>query len=157
MATHSFKGAHFATFPPKLVEPCILAGVPERCCAECGAPWERIVEKERYSQRPNSRPVGDARGKTPSDFRAGTPQQMAQCVRTKTIGHRPACKCNGATTAGTVFDPFFGAGTTGLVACELGRRWIGIELNPEYAEMARSRIAPVDVQGDLFRMAQSED
>ena len=29
VATHSFKGAHFATFPPKLIEPCILAGCPE--------------------------------------------------------------------------------------------------------------------------------
>ena len=38
IATHSFKEAHFATFPPKLVEPCIKAGTSEKgCCAECGA------------------------------------------------------------------------------------------------------------------------
>ena len=43
--THSFKGAHFATFPPKLVEPCIKAGTSERgVCGECGAPWKRQVE-----------------------------------------------------------------------------------------------------------------
>jgi hypothetical protein len=40
----------------------------------------------------------------------------------------------------TVLDPFAGAGTTGLVALRLGRRFIGIELNPEYCEMARRRI-----------------
>ena len=40
IATHSFKEAHFATFPPALVEPCILAGTSERgVCGECGAPW----------------------------------------------------------------------------------------------------------------------
>ena len=47
VATHSFKGAHFATFPPKLVEPCIKAGTSEAgCCAQCGAGWVRVVEKQ---------------------------------------------------------------------------------------------------------------
>lgn len=41
---------------------------------------------------------------------------------------------------GTVLDPFFGAGTTGLVAEYLGRHCIGIELNPEYARLAQRRI-----------------
>ena len=42
--THSYKGAHFATFPPALVEPCIKAGTSERgVCGECGAPWKRVV------------------------------------------------------------------------------------------------------------------
>ena len=71
VATKPFRGAHFATFPPQLIEPCILAGCPEE---------------------------------------------------------------------GTVLDPFFGAGTTGLVAQRHNRRWIGCELNPEYAEIARKRI-----------------
>lgn len=67
----TFKGAHFATYPPDLIEPCILAGCP---------------------------------------------------------------------LGGTVLDPFFGAGTTGLVAERNGRRWIGCELNPDYAEIAQRRI-----------------
>lgn len=71
IATRAYKGAHFATFPPALIEPCILAGCP----------------------------VG-----------------------------------------GTVLDPFFGAGTTGLVAEQHGRFWIGCELNPEYAALAMTRI-----------------
>lgn len=76
IATQPFKEAHFATYPPKLIEPCILAGCP--------------------------------------------------------IG-------------GTVLDPFFGAGTTGLVAQQNGRNWIGCELNSEYAEIASRRlgISPV--------------
>ena len=40
----------------------------------------------------------------------------------------------------TVLDPFSGAGTTCLVAEQLGRDSIGIELNPEYAQMSRDRI-----------------
>jgi DNA modification methylase len=34
-----YTGAHFAVFPPALIEPCILAGTPAKCCAICGAPW----------------------------------------------------------------------------------------------------------------------
>lgn len=53
------------------------------------------------------------------------------------------CIKAGCPPGGTVLDPFFGAGTTGLVADRLQRNCIGIELNPAYAEIARKRI-----QGD---------
>jgi len=46
----------------------------------------------------------------------------------------------GCPEGGTVLDPFFGAGTTGLVAKKLFRNYIGIELNPEYVTMAERRI-----------------
>jgi DNA modification methylase len=36
---------HFATFPPKLIEPCVFAGSPPKCCGVCGAPWRRVVER----------------------------------------------------------------------------------------------------------------
>lgn len=49
---------------------------------------------------------------------------------------------------GTVLDPFGGAGTTGLVADRLQRHAVLIELNPEYAELARRRIA--EAAGSLF-------
>lgn len=41
VATQPFKGAHFATFPPALIEPCILAGSSPQACEKCGAPWAR--------------------------------------------------------------------------------------------------------------------
>ena len=66
-----FEGAHFATYPPKLIEPCVLAGCPQ---------------------------------------------------------------------GGTILDPFCGSGTTGIVALNHGRNFIGLELNPDYAEMSRNRI-----------------
>jgi hypothetical protein len=50
------------------------------------------------------------------------------------------CIVAGCPDDGVVLDPFGGAGTTGLVADRLGRDAILIELNPEYAEMARRRI-----------------
>ncbi len=65
------------------------------------------------------------------------------------------CIAAGCPPGGLVLDPFGGAGTTGLVAAQMQRRAILIELNPEYAEMARQRI-----EGDapLFsEMAGSAD
>jgi len=50
------------------------------------------------------------------------------------------CILAGCPEGGVVLDPFFGAGTVGVVALEEGRHFIGIELNPEYCEMARERI-----------------
>ena len=69
--TVPFKGGHYAAYPPKLVETCLLAGCPEE---------------------------------------------------------------------GIVLDPFMGSGTTGMVASQMGRHFVGIELNPEYTELAYKRI-----------------
>ena len=69
--TVPFKGGHYAAYPPKLVETCLLAGCPEN---------------------------------------------------------------------GIVLDPFMGSGTTGMVAKQLNRHYVGIELNPEYTELANARI-----------------
>ena len=80
VTTKPFKGAHFATFPPDLIEPMIKAGCP---------------------------------------------------------------------LGGVVLDPFFGAGTTGVVAMKLGREFIGIELNPAYVEMAKTRI-----YGDILKSTE---
>lgn len=77
VSTSPYRGAHFATFPPKLIEPCVLAGCPEN---------------------------------------------------------------------GVVIDPFFGAGTTGLVAAQFGRDYIGIELNPEYVRIAEKRLSEVQMR-----------
>jgi hypothetical protein len=59
----------------------------------------------------------------------------------ETLGFRPACSCDaGDAIPCTVLDPF-GAGTTGVVAKQHGRSYVGIELNPTYLEMGRERIA----------------
>jgi DNA modification methylase len=87
VATRPYKGAHFATFPPDLIKPCILAGCPE---------------------------------------------------------------------GGTVLDPFGGAGTTGLVATQAGRNAVLCEINPEYVEMARARIAAASL-GEAARAPAEPD
>ncbi len=47
IATAPYPDAHFATFPPALVEPCIKAGTSEKgCCSECGAPWVRQTKTD---------------------------------------------------------------------------------------------------------------
>lgn len=75
VATRPYKGAHFATYPPELIRPCILASCP---------------------------------------------------------------------AGGTVLDPFGGSGTTAQVALEEGRAAVLCELNPDYAELARQRIANIN-------------
>ena len=56
------------------------------------------------------------------------------------------CIKAGCPEGGIVLDPFFGSGTTGLAAQELHRHWVGIELNPEYIEIAKRRTS----QSNLF-------
>ncbi|MBI3825652.1 MAG: site-specific DNA-methyltransferase [Candidatus Rokubacteria bacterium] len=53
----------------------------------------------------------------------------------------PTCGCNAGFEGGIVLDPFMGSGTTALVARELGRRYIGIELNPAYCRIAETRLS----------------
>lgn len=81
VSTKPYAGAHFATMPPDLVEPCIMAGCPE---------------------------------------------------------------------GGTILDPFNGAATVGLVSLQLQRRYIGIELNPDYCKISVDRINMEARQKRLF-------
>ena len=59
------------------------------------------------------------------------------------VGDLVPCSCNVPTAPGVVLDPFMGAGTTGLVAEQLHRDWIGVEINPEYRDLAMKRIGDV--------------
>jgi DNA modification methylase len=52
--------------------------------------------------------------------------------------------------AGTILDPFMGSGTTGVACANLGRRFIGIEIEPKYYDIARKRISDAYAQGRLF-------
>ena len=56
------------------------------------------------------------------------------------LAHRPTCTCDAGTAPATVLDPFAGSGTTGVVALRLNRDFIGIDVSPDYCEMARNRI-----------------
>ncbi len=56
----------------------------------------------------------------------------------------------GCPEGGLVLDPFMGAGTTAVVARKLGRNYVGIELNPEYIEIAEKRLKDESKQLDIF-------
>lgn len=85
--TQPFLGAHFATFPPKLIEPCIRASTK------------------------------------PGDY---------------------------------VLDPFFGSGTVGLVCEQQGRKYVGIEINPLYIELAAKRLCHRTAKSNIIKMAVGE-
>lgn len=53
---------------------------------------------------------------------------------------RPRCRCRAPSSPGLVLDPFVGSGTTAVVAERLQRDWLGIELNPAFARLARQRL-----------------
>ena len=139
--TKPFKEAHFAVFPPDLIKPCILAGTSPRACEICGAPWERIVEREPMEIKRSGR--GVALGKYGKTAASGT---MIKPVTSVTTGWQPTCTCqNEGKGRCIVLDPFAGAGTTLWVAEQLGVDSIGIELNPEYCEIIRRRMAGIEV------------
>lgn len=149
-ASEGLKAAHFATYPRALVRPFVMAGTSERgCCAECGAPWERVVEKSGGTLGSSWHDHADDGYAGMSQYdpskQAGGVGQATDASGSKysvnATGWRPTCTCDaGEPVPCTVLDPFFGAGTTGLVAQELGRRFIGCEIKAEYAEIAVNRL-----------------
>ncbi len=106
VATASFGGRHYATFPAGLIERPLKATCPEKVCNACGRPWSQVNGSLR-----------------------------------------PDCRCKAGARPGLVLDPFIGAGTTAVVAEQLGRDWLGIELNPEFAQLALQRIEAARRQG----------
>lgn len=139
ISSEPLKEKHYAAYPSELVYRCLAAGTSaEGYCKACGAPWVRVVEAEKWSTRPNSRPVG-TRGNCDSDFRAlGDPQQAGQMASTRTLGWRPSCECpDPAPRPGLVLDPFAGSGRTAIVARRLQLDFVGVELNPDYAAMCK--------------------
>lgn len=135
--TAPYRDAHFATFPPRLVETPILAGSPEMgSCSACGAPWRRIVAV--WYENPGNRTTNGPRSLENRGFTAGFEERLVK--KTETLGFQPSCVCLAPREPAVVLDPFIGSGTTAVVALNLGRSCIGIELNPEYAQMARDRV-----------------
>lgn len=142
--TAAFPGSHFATFPPRLVEPLIKAATSERgCCPACLAPWVRVLG--------DAKPTGgrgaangfkrDARlSYADADGARGDDTVWVPKTR-ETTGWQPSCRCPPADPIPcVVLDPFAGAFTTSLVCERLGRDSIAIELNEEYARMGQNRL-----------------
>jgi DNA modification methylase len=131
VSTRPYSGAHYATFPEALIEPCILAGSAAQACEVCGAPWRRVVERALE----NANDTRPDRG-IPGRVGLGHNKMRAGDSSTKTLGFAPSCSCEGNTGAGkcVVLDPFAGSGTVGKVAMRYQRSAILIELNATYIE-----------------------
>jgi len=144
--TTGYKGAHFAVYNPKLIEPLIKSATSEKgCCPKCGSPWARVIDKGFT--------VHD--GDTESQYQVGTTANRLALLRqasrergseyasqSSTIGWLPTCECGTQETEPCrVLDPFSGAGTTALVAERLGLDSIGIDTSAEYIALAEARLA----------------
>ena len=102
-----------------------------------GDPWERVVEVSDPASR-----LGDSWHDHKDDIgrgQRGVPSAQNALIRS-TTGWQPTCDHDSEPMPSVVLDPFCGSGTTGVVALRHGRSFIGIELNPEYIELARKRI-----------------
>ena len=144
IATQPYKGAHFATYPEKLVEPCILAGTSAQgVCSKCRAPWERVTERPEspHYGLTERKFVDESAASRLALARQAARERGAEYAQTVSItGWQHTCTHELEPIPATVLDPFSGSGTTGVVALRHGRSFIGIELNPDYIELARERI-----------------
>ncbi len=142
VATQPYSGAHFATWPPALVERMVKAGTSERgVCPTCGAPHKRIIEKSAAVNAPRNpndvRPYDAASG-----YNNGNGATTLHKTRhVETVEWRPTCAHAAAPVPATVLDPFAGSGTTLMVARKLGRVGLGFDLSYTYLyENARPRL-----------------
>ena len=139
VTTKPYPDAHFAVYPPELCEKPIKATCPPKVCAECGAPYEREVERDFQGDNRDRRDDHAALEVSEDNLaRAPGDWEPTEC---EFKGWTQTCDCDTTETrAGIALDPFAGAGTTLMVAKRLGRRFAGIDLNPEYVAMAQKRV-----------------
>jgi DNA modification methylase len=138
--TQGYSEAHFATWPEALVERVLKAGCPEWVCVACGKARERLTEAS-YGKSPAHGAGPTVRKRNENvDVNGWAGETMPRLAKTtKTVGWSD-CGCGQGFTPGVCLDPFIGSGTTALVARRLGRKAVGVELNPEYAQMAARRL-----------------
>ena len=136
VSTKSFKGAHFATFPMDLIEPCVLAGCPEKICISCGKSYERVMQRPKQLEVERNKRSGQNDRKV-----GGVLDKYNRENPPIDLGLQKQCNCEtNETKAGTVLDPFGGSGTTGIVAANHNRHAVLCELNQEYIDLAKDRI-----------------
>lgn len=135
---------HYAVMASEVARTCIKAGSSERgCCPHCRAPWERVVEVERNGKSLVNAPAEQHLPTLPHGLRIDPTRRLGpevQDVRRST-GWQPTCTCPPhEPVPSLILDPFAGACTTGVVALQEGREFLGCELNPEYARLGERRM-----------------
>jgi hypothetical protein len=139
LASEPFSEAHFATFPPTLVYQLLLPSISKAgCCPACGCQYAPVVEtKFRKLQETNN---WNKTCDNPNNNRDCTTHPRG-VNDSRVISYRPTCTCQaGEPVPPRVLDPFSGSATVGQVCQFMHADYTGIELNPEYIEMAKRRI-----------------
>jgi hypothetical protein len=148
---------HFASYPSDLVRRCVLGWSPSGWCTACGEARRPVVDKGGLtddgialaaSRNPSSPDTYEAAGvwgaqtENYATMRRLSGPEIARLSEPRTItGYACACPTTAApTTPAVVLDPFAGTGTTVLVADQLGRHGIGIDLSADYLRLAEWRI-----------------
>lgn len=144
--TEPYPEAHFAVFPEKLVETPILAGCPSMICKKCGKAREKILTTE-YEVAGKGNANMKRKGGEKDDLVARPYETRMLAIRTSE-GYTD-CGCNAGFESGVVLDPFAGSGTTGAVAKRLGRKYIGIDLNPSYYKLHKKRLQAIPLPMEL--------
>jgi site-specific DNA-methyltransferase (adenine-specific) len=139
--TASFKGAHFAVYPPQLLEGPLDATCPRFVDKKTGKAREITIEKksiERHelpTDNPNYRPAR-------YDGKYTQGQRFAAYYDKGYTDGRD----DDEFIPGVVLDPFFGSGTTAEVAMKQGKDWVGIELNEDFEKISRKRLEPTKIE-----------
>lgn len=142
----NYSGAHYATMPLELAAISVLGGTSEGgACAKCRAPYKRVTRKGDHDREAQKRAGGNDDGeyhgkgvKDYSDHGAEDPSALKKRIlagmrKVETVGWEQTCKCEspGNPVPCIVMDPFSGSATTGAVALQHGRAYLGIELFEE--------------------------
>lgn len=141
--TRAMAEAHFAVFPEALVETPITAGCPTDVCTECSKPKIIQYDTDKINTRPGKNVL---QGKSGTDenpnlsLHSSDLSKYRQQIVRSNFKYIAQCECGAEFKPGIVMDIFMGSGTTAVVARKLGRDYIGVELNLEYANIAASRI-----------------
>ncbi len=146
--TAKLKINHFAAFPEKLVEIPILSTCPPSFCPTCGWKSRTTYKVRKINTRPGKN-IGKGKSGTGLDphklFHNTDISKHRQAVIREPISDTSYYRCNCGEGCchepGIVMDIFMGSGTTALTALKHGRRFIGIELNPDYIKIAQKRLS----------------
>jgi DNA modification methylase len=102
--------------------------------------WRAKSQQDRKNGGVDSHSAGDEWRSKRSVWTVATQPTPEAHFATYPIALIEPCILAGCPEGGTVLDPFAGSGTTGLAALKHGRKFLGIELNPEYIEIANGRV-----------------
>jgi DNA modification methylase len=152
MSSEPTSEKHFAAYPTELVRRCIQPGTSDGgCCESCGAQHAPVIHKaaspqpvdyegknaDQHEQHSHRRMLANMRAARKAGKGVSHDNPFPQAV---IVGYRATCNCNAGVVPPIVLDPFCGTGTTGQVARDMGRRFIGIDQNPEYVKIANRKI-----------------